>query len=80
MPTAFINVMTFMALTIIPMHLNLSVGACVARPAWNVNIRQLIPAAARLHNNNCGLSVISKRLKDDGRRLEELGHIDKLPL
>ena len=38
MPTAFINMMTFMALTIIPMHLKLSVGACVARPAWNVNI------------------------------------------
>ena len=37
--------MAFMALTIIRMHLKLYVGACVARPAWNVNIRQLIPAA-----------------------------------
>ena len=44
----------------------------------------LLQHLPRLHNNNCGLSLclclcsVQLRLKDDGRRLGELGHIDNL--
>ena len=48
MPTAFISMMTFMALT--NYYSNAPKSICwrmrrTSRLAWNVNIRQLIPAA-----------------------------------